>query len=315
MKAERRHQLQTNSLDHVLQIAPHFFRRYGSQILLGVAIVVLLVVLVRRRAENAHEAAERQAEALTTARSYVDQVQTAMLTVNPGKPENLVEVVKNVREMADKHLEIAAESEDPKILAEVRIARGDLNWQLAGLPEIPGAATRPSLKLDKTDAEYLESASKAYQEVLNDGASPTTARVTARLSLATIAEDQKKWDDARKQYQAVIDDSATGEPFKAQARERLKALDDLKVEPFVGKTPPPAPPTIPSPMEGPMFPSSGFDLTPKVIPGAPATPSSEPPVAPTTPAPTTPAPAPSDAPKTDPTKPATDAGAAPVEKK
>src|SRR5436853_7033455 len=53
MKAERRHQLQENSLVHALEAAPFFFRRYGTQILLGLLVIILVIVLIRNRAANA----------------------------------------------------------------------------------------------------------------------------------------------------------------------------------------------------------------------------------------------------------------------
>src|SRR3954471_22835746 len=73
MKAERRHHLQENSLVHALEAAPFFFRKYGTQLLLGVLIVVLVIMLLRNRAASALATEEECRKSLTNARFAIEQ--------------------------------------------------------------------------------------------------------------------------------------------------------------------------------------------------------------------------------------------------
>ncbi len=254
MKSERRHQLQTNSLDHVLAGVPFLARQYGSQILLGLIVVLLVIVLIRYRITQSRETAIRAGDSLNVARSYIDQLKEAALNVDPARPENVLTVIQNLRDQAEQQLTIVTEdSTDPILLAEARVARGDLNWQLANLPPLPGAATRPALALEKSDEQLFQAAAESYAEVLNDATAPVSSKVTARLSLAAIAENGRKWDDAQARYQEVIDDAAAGDAFQAHARARLAMLADLKTEPLIG-APETAPAGLPD-LEAGGFPS------------------------------------------------------------
>src|SRR3954471_12596587 len=78
MKAERRHQLQENSLVHALEAAPFFFRRYGTQILLGLLVIILVIVLIRNRAANAQLTEDECRKSLTNARFSIEQLPRAV---------------------------------------------------------------------------------------------------------------------------------------------------------------------------------------------------------------------------------------------
>jgi hypothetical protein len=109
---------------------------------------------------------------------------------------------------------------------------------------LPEAATRPTLKLDKSPSELLDAAAKEYQNVLVDTKAPQLSRTTARFSLAAVAENRAKWDEAKSQYQSIVDDASTAVSFKAEARQRLAMLDLLKLDQFVTET---------TAVEGPIF--------------------------------------------------------------
>src|SRR4051812_25820831 len=147
MKAERRHQLQENSLVHALEAAPFFFRRYGTQILLGLLIVVLVFVLIRNRAANAQLTEEECRKSLTNARFAIEQLPRTVPMGAAADPKDSLDRVARAREGVEQQLNFIFEhAEDPAILAEARLARGDLNWELANYPKFAEAATRPSLK-------------------------------------------------------------------------------------------------------------------------------------------------------------------------
>src|SRR5690554_192559 len=109
MKAERRHQLQENSLAHALASAPFYLQKYGTQILLGLLIVILAVVLIRNRASSAREARETVAQYLTTVRSDIDQLAAS---ADLSKPDKALEVVRVRRERAEQLLAFIFEHAD-----------------------------------------------------------------------------------------------------------------------------------------------------------------------------------------------------------
>ena len=69
MKAERRHELQTNTLALWLRWkAPDLWAKYGTHILLGVIIILLGIVVIRHLINKPTEEANRAAELLTSFR-------------------------------------------------------------------------------------------------------------------------------------------------------------------------------------------------------------------------------------------------------
>src|SRR5688500_13364604 len=169
MKAERRHQLQENSLVHALESAPFFFRKYGTQLLLGVLVVILLIIFFRSRAENAKLTQEEARRSLTNARFAIEQVPRTIPMGAGADPKGSIDQLARTREAVEQQLNFVFEhAEDPAVLAEARLTRGDLNWELANYPTLPEAATRPTLKLDKTPDQFLDAAAKEFQNVLGD---------------------------------------------------------------------------------------------------------------------------------------------------
>jgi len=230
MKAERGHQLQENSLVHVLEAAPFFFRKYGTQLLLGVLIVLLVIILIRNRAENARQTQEETRKSLTDARFRIQELPATVPQAANADPKDALDRVARAREGIEQALNAVFEhAEDPAILAEARLARGDLYWQLANYPQFVEDATRPSLKLDKSPNDFLDAAAKEYQNVASDAKAPALSRTSARFSLAAVAENRGKWDEAKAQYQSIADDQGVDPSFRTEARKRLAMLDLLKV--------------------------------------------------------------------------------------
>jgi hypothetical protein len=103
-----------------------------------------------------------------------------------------------------------------------------LNWTLANLPPLPGAATRPTLQLPQPQQEYLDQAAQAYDQVLQKYPKQSLAVVSAHFGLAAIAENRGDWDTARQQYEAVTKLKEASQAFRDQASTRLNELDKLK---------------------------------------------------------------------------------------
>ncbi|HZN69780.1 MAG TPA: hypothetical protein VFB66_31180 [Tepidisphaeraceae bacterium] len=245
MKAERRHELKENSLARGIDNLAHgnlpeMGRRHGSKILVVVLIVVAVVFLVRNRITASRQAAEAAAYRLNEVRGAIRDLDSAAERV--GRPEQLASILQQVSTSGEEAIrQVLEDTDDPRLIAEAQLARGDLNWQLATFPDIPGATTRPELRTTRSDDQLMEAAATSYQAVLDNPQAPHDTKVTARLSLAAVAENRRQWDKAREHYQKVIDDTQAPKPLKDLAVERLQKLDDIKNPPLIGK-----PATVPT---------------------------------------------------------------------
>ena len=236
MKSERRHELKQNTLARGLETLPDVGRRHGTKVLVVVMIGLLLALLIRSRVTSAREAADSAAYSLNHGRELIDQMREAGDLVVTGRipSTQLVTISQNVA----KGVETAAQqvldsTDDPRLMAEARLVRGDLNWHLANLPEAPGATTRPDLALPKTDDQLLQAAAESYQAVLETPSAPRESLITARLSLAAVAENRRQWDQARQHYQNVVDDSAAPKPLRDVAVEALNRLQTIQKPPLI----------------------------------------------------------------------------------
>src|SRR5688500_5305501 len=80
MKAERRHELQTNTLALWLRYrAPDLWQKYGTYILLGVVVVALLAVIIHTRMQKPRLDAERAAAHLANAREVIGQLRSGQV--------------------------------------------------------------------------------------------------------------------------------------------------------------------------------------------------------------------------------------------
>ena len=70
MKAERRHELQENSLARFIDNLPVMLRLYADRILLAVVLVLLVVVLIRWRMNQTEAKATQTANDLAEAFKY-----------------------------------------------------------------------------------------------------------------------------------------------------------------------------------------------------------------------------------------------------
>ena len=243
MKAERRHELAENELAKVIKGAPTFWQQSGGKFLLGLIVVLLIIILIQYRIRTARESLAQSMEQLSMARSYIEQLQgeTAQMSWMFAPPQDVVLRRKQAISEAGNAIENALNLSDERhIQAEAMIARGDLNWTAASLPELPGAATQPSLQL-KPRSEYLTTAAESYQAVINSYSDILHADMAARFGLAAIHEDRREWDAAKAVYEKILADSKDVPAYKSLAEARLNALAMLRQPPIFG-----APTTEPS---------------------------------------------------------------------
>jgi hypothetical protein len=225
MKAQRRHELQTNELAKVITGAPSAYGRYGGRVLLVIVAAVLVVVLVRYRINTSRESARLARENLVAARSVITNLHMADLL--PVPPSESASLRRRWTAEATTALEEAARlSDEPQVLSEVLLARGDLNWALSTLSDVPGAATQPTLRMEQTPEQLINGAAESYTGVLNQYAEQTNAVIGAHFGLAGIAENRGNWDEAKQHYQSIIDNTKIAEAFRGQAKLRLENMHE-----------------------------------------------------------------------------------------
>jgi hypothetical protein len=245
MKAQRRHELKTNTLAESLRDLPELARRWGSTALLAVVVVALAIVLLRIRANNTAQKRTVDAQSLQTARGQINQIQGLYIDLardaNPS--QNDVEEIKSLRDqfISDALSELQSvqrdSSADDVTLAAELEAEGDLYLTLAQAPDLPGSDEDPSLKLNRSPEQYLKDATSSYQQILDKYPTQKLSAQNARFGLATIAEDQGLWDVAGSKYQEIIDESASSPAVKKQAQGDLDGLDALKSVVYLSPTP------------------------------------------------------------------------------
>ena len=198
MKAERRHDLETNSLALWLRFrAPELAQKHGAKILLGIIILVLAVVLIRQRMEAPKRAANSAAAYLASAREQIDEMNPGLRTPRvPGQSKVILDQIKSALERSD----------DPVIQAEANVTTGDYYWALYRWPEFPEATTRPELRPSDPKEELLKRAEEAYRRALAIPSVKPHLAAAARFGLAAIAESR-----------AQIEQN----PFNAQLRRQL----------------------------------------------------------------------------------------------
>jgi tetratricopeptide (TPR) repeat protein len=226
MKAERRHELQENTLAHVLSNFPLYLSIYATRILTVVLIVVLAVVLLRYRATAKQQQIETTRINLAHARDAVGQMQSLVGGLRPSP--DVASARANLLNDATAALEaVLANADTDAIKAEAYIARADLYWAAANLPDLPGAATQPSLALPQPRDALLAKAASDYETVLQNHRNQPIAVASAYLGLAAIAENQGRFTDAEKYYTQLKQSESTPGVFKTVAELRLEDLPTI----------------------------------------------------------------------------------------
>jgi predicted negative regulator of RcsB-dependent stress response len=280
MKAERRHELQENSLVRGIRNFPEFWRAYGSKVMLGVILVLLAILLVRMWANNKAEARRRLAEELTSARSALENFRLGRETADDrsmraGRPPEPIppETVNKRRSETWSKVDSAVsavlkDSSDAAQQAEAKLLRADINYHFGLLASLSPPS---SMKLDATEKEYLDRASQNYTDVVNQESRLSALQVaSARFGLAAVAETQKDFAKAREQYEAIKNNSPD-ELLKRQAEMRLLRLSFMRTDlPLGPPKDPPKPSTVPT-TTGPATATSGPATAPTTATATPAT--------------------------------------------
>lgn len=230
MKSERRHELKSNDMARGLEHLPDLARRYGTRILLGVVLVVLVVVIIFNRIHAKKAAVQAAHEGLASAQYALSELRS-FNTFQYLTPEGdvLARIRQQLTEEARNGLSIAlGQTGDSQVMAAALVAQGDLNWLVATLPPVPAATTRPSLNLEPEPSKALDLAEKSYQQVLSHYGEERISAIAARFGLAAIAENKKDWTTARTLYDTIANNPDTPTALKTQASVRLTILARLQ---------------------------------------------------------------------------------------
>lgn len=216
MRADRRHELKENDLAHALELAREYLDRNGKRlgiVVLAVLAVAVTVTLTMRTRAASLEDAWKQKVALT------------------------YENVEDGKQSLDKLSALLRDSSDPSFVMSALIDQGLQSLRLAQEVPLP------------PDGNLNDRAKSAFDQLLARFGHNPIAQGTARLGLATVAENEFAIDGsiahketARDQLTAVVEHPALATlPYHLLARERLEQLDDTFTVVRFSAAPPPEP--------------------------------------------------------------------------
>ena len=236
MKAERRHELQTNTLAQFLSDLPLYIRFHANKILFGIIVICLIILLVRYRSNQAAIAHQATKDSLESAKIGIQQLKVVDRTqsTDAARAQERAKLAAQVKSAVENVLENTKDPDDAGTRAQALLVQGDLNWTLANLPPVAGAATQPALSSRQTPAEYLANAETAYLKVVKTYPDQGVAKANAWLSLAAIEENRGNWDKAIEYYEKTIADASIAKAFKEVAKSKLAAVPQIRTPVYLG---------------------------------------------------------------------------------
>ena len=262
MKAERRHELQQNSLAQSITNLPTLLRVHGAKILLGIIIALLVAILIYQKTRRSEQQLQSGWGDVAEARMAIQQL-SRTAGMDYGNPDLLFKARVRSVESIEVSLATVLAADDRQLAAQGFLLRGDLNWTLANLPEIPEATTRPTLRLPAASADYLKKAEDNYNKVVGNYADLYDLVSNARFGLASIQENRRNFDEAAKVYTTIKNDAHTLPSYKTLAEARLATLEQIKHPMYVAPTTQPSILTAPS---VPSIPTPSAPVPPTTLP-------------------------------------------------
>ena len=312
MDAERRHELEQNTLAQALTKAPALFWEYGAYLLLGIAVIVALYFYFSTRSAAQIQEREGEAASLYNMASAIEQAERSRLEAVFLSPEEIIARQADATGDFRAYENLPATSDRPGVRAHALRLRGDLNWTLATFPEPAPATTQPATQpttapagdaatrpaIDPTtrpvlggadgleppsEELWLDEAEAAYREVVEKYSTHTADVLASLFGLAAVAEQRGEFDLAVTYYDQVIERVDIGEGPEMLARQRKELANRLSLSPRLA--PPTAPATRPATQ-----PAEDIDLGPApfgptsatTTPATPATPTTAPSTQPAT---------------------------------
>lgn len=215
MKAQRRHDLQTNTLAEQMGEIVEYVQSKSQAIIVAVmaAVVILGVAWYWQ-----HSAQTRRAEGW----------QTMLLLLSTSKQQD--------PKVLERMEQVAGSYSDARLKAMAYAQLGNR------LVDEAAAADKPEIA-----KSCIEKADAAFQAVLSQTPDQVVPAAIARLGLATIAADKGDFAAAKGYYEAVgNDDRLAGMPFPAQASAGLTSLEAARKLPALAPTSQPAEAALPA---------------------------------------------------------------------
>lgn len=246
MKAERRHELKSNTLATKLVTLPDTGKKFAGRFVFVLALVAVAVFLIVNRITTANNDKDQRGKDLALARALIDQLRQPPNPYFEGiAPAGIAGTAKEARDMVQTLIDT---STDKKLLAEAWVAKGDLAWILGnnywkrdGSPMLDAATSQPAMRPKEDRETLLKEAGDAYREVLDKYQDEPLARISAQFGAAAIAENrgavsQKAgdWNRATDLYQAILQDKDAPQAMKDQAKYRLDLLPQVRKPVVIG---------------------------------------------------------------------------------
>jgi hypothetical protein len=181
---------------------------------LNTALTVLLVIasvvlFVQWRMRTREAARLSVATELANARQQVKDLQQFRLPIGRASTE-ILSALQSIQNAANGSISDVLNNSDAttKMRAQALNLRGDLYWDLANLPPLPGSTTQPTLALSDSSDALLQKASDSYEEVIKNStyADQHEELAGAHLGLAAIAENRGDWAAAKTELETVQND-------------------------------------------------------------------------------------------------------------
>jgi hypothetical protein len=194
MKAQRRHDLQTNTLVERMNEIVEYVQSKSQVILLAlVAVVLVIAVTMYVR----HSAQVRRIEGW--------QAMLQLLSTSKQQDPSVL----------DKMGQLAARYSDPRLKAMAYAQLGNRLLDEAYVADKP-----------ETAKSYTQGAEDAFKAIMSATPDQVVPVAIARMGLGTIAADSGNVAAAKQYYEAVgNDDRLAGTPFPGQATVALTALE------------------------------------------------------------------------------------------
>ena len=230
MNPDRRKKVVALPDDHPMDGWAGTARKHLNTALTVILVVAAIAMFINWRVKTAAMNKMSVKNELATARDQVGRLHFGQFA--EMKLADLIKAVQTAQTQANASIASVLNSSDSDaaMRAEALTLRGDMNWYLANLPEMPGATTQASLRLSDSGDSYLLKASDAYQEVIKNStyADQHEQLAVAHMGLAAIAENQHNWAEAQKQLQAVVSDTNNLTVMIEQAKLQLDELPNIQ---------------------------------------------------------------------------------------
>jgi len=243
MKTERRQELKTNDLAQMIDDGREFFRKWGSFVVGGVAVIVLVVAFALYQTR----AAEQE---LDDAWRSLSEIQLKSFFTQSGQKRTDAEISMGFEGLQ----ELAAETKDPGLAFETLASQTMIAMRLSRMGQ------------GGVDPRYLDTAEQACNALKDQLPDDVLAVATALNGLINVEADRfvldgdpSRKEKARELLETLRDDSRfANTPFQTAALERLNRLDEV----FRWTVLAPAPAPAPKPALKPLVPLDGPPLPP-----------------------------------------------------